>query len=40
LTPKVLLWSGEVLPQILASEDAIEGMMSFTERRDAAFKGK
>ncbi|HEX6718617.1 MAG TPA: hypothetical protein VF088_16040 [Pyrinomonadaceae bacterium] len=29
-----------LLPQILASKDAIEGMMSFTERREAAFKGK
>ena len=29
-----------LLPQILASDDAIEGMMSFTERREPAFKGK
>jgi len=35
-----LLWTGEVLPNILASEDAIEGMMSFTERGEAVFKGK
>jgi hypothetical protein len=30
-----------LLPQILASEDAMEGMMiSFTQRREPAFKGK
>jgi len=29
-----------LLPQILASEDAIEGMMSFIQRREPAFKGK
>src|SRR5262249_52559087 len=29
-----------LLEQTLASEDAVEGMMSFTERREAAFKGK
>jgi len=29
-----------LLPQILASKDAIEGMISFTQRREPAFKGK
>jgi enoyl-CoA hydratase/carnithine racemase len=29
-----------LLPGILASEDAMEGMMSFMQRRDAAFKGR
>jgi len=29
-----------LLPKILASEDAIEGMLSFTQRREAAFRGK
>jgi len=29
-----------LLPQILASEDAMEGMISFTQRREPAFKGK
>lgn len=29
-----------VLPEILASEDAAEGVMSFVERRDARFTGK
>jgi enoyl-CoA hydratase len=29
-----------LVPKILASEDAIEGMMSFTQRREPTFKGK
>jgi enoyl-CoA hydratase/carnithine racemase len=29
-----------LVPQILASEDATEGVMSFTQRREPAFKGK
>ena len=29
-----------LLPQILASEDAVEGMMSFTQHREPTFKGK
>lgn len=29
-----------VLGQVMASEDAAEGMMSFVERREAVFKGK
>jgi len=29
-----------LLPQILASEDAIKGMLSFTPRQETAFKGK
>jgi enoyl-CoA hydratase/carnithine racemase len=29
-----------LLPQVLASEDALEGMQSFLERREASFKGR
>ena len=29
----------ELLPKLMASEDAAEGMMSFVERREAVFKG-
>ncbi|MCH9815440.1 MAG: crotonase/enoyl-CoA hydratase family protein [Actinomycetia bacterium] len=30
----------EILPQVQASEDAVEGVMSFLERRDAKFTGR
>ncbi len=29
-----------LLPTVMASEDAAEGMMSFVERRDAVFSGR
>jgi enoyl-CoA hydratase/carnithine racemase len=29
-----------ILPKLMASEDAVEGMMSFVQRREAAFKGR
>ena len=31
---------GALLPQILASKDAMEGVMSFTQHREPVFKGK
>ena len=30
----------KLLPVVMSSEDAVEGMMSFVERRDAVFKGR
>lgn len=30
----------QLLGQVMSSEDAVEGMMSFVERREAVFKGK
>src|SRR5262244_1714772 len=39
-TASAALHLAALLPQILASEDATEGMMSFVQRREPAFTGK